>query len=371
MPLSGKQIKQLRDALADAFRYPEEFETMLHLGLNKRLNAYAADNLIYPDKIYRVIDKADAQDWIEELVRAALEANPRNSELRRFYENAWFSLNAPEKSRLEVLIRNGKEPLDPGPWAEKFEKIGRQVCCIEINLGAGRPPAVGTGILVADDLVLTNYHVMEPVILGEQGHRRGKEKGLAANIGDVRFRFDYRLLPDGSSCQPETLHYLTPSEKWLVHFSVPSLSDLRTPNDDEYPKEDELDYALVRLSKPAAKDPGPYGSGSRDFVPLPAAPDDVKKDDSLLILQHPWGEPLKFDFHVVTKCNFNHTRIQYRLETREGSSGSPCFNNRLDLVALHHGGYGEQTRAMPNAFNEGIPMKAIRQLLDEQEVQIA
>ncbi len=388
MPLSGKQMRKLKDALADAFRARSQLEMMLRLHVNKRLNDYASENLPHPRTIFNVVDAADEEGWTEELVRAALEANPGNPELRRFYAAAWFSLSAPESSRqelrrqLEVQIRPGEDLQEVDQWLDGFEQMGRRVCCIQIEARAGSKKGTidGTGVLIADDLVLTNYHVMEPVICGEEGLQTSDDSplgaGYAARIGDVRFRFDYRVLPDGTRLDG-TSHDLTrsPATPWLVDSSRLSPLDLLHPT-NECPREDELDYALVRLSRAAAQDRVANGSGLRGSVELPAIPPAVHEGASLIILQHPEGTPLKLDFNAVTKCNGNGTRIEYHLNTLGGSSGSPCFNYRWDLVALHHSGYKGSLsppvrEAQLSSFNEGVPMTAIRHLLEQRGVRLS
>jgi V8-like Glu-specific endopeptidase len=53
----------------------------------------------------------------------------------------------------------------------------------------------------------------------------------------------------------------------------------------------------------------------------------------------------------------NNTRVRYRTNTEEGSSGSPCFNQDWELVALHHS--GDPNFERPATYNEGIPFEAI------------
>jgi V8-like Glu-specific endopeptidase len=57
--------------------------------------------------------------------------------------------------------------------------------------------------------------------------------------------------------------------------------------------------------------------------------------------------------------NANKTRVTYQTGTQPGSSGSPCFNQFWNLVALHHAGDPLYPDLMPGAFNEGIPIVRI------------
>ena len=40
----------------------------------------------------------------------------------------------------------------------------------------------------------------------------------------------------------------------------------------------------------------------------------------------------------LLSSNANNTRVRYRTNTEEGSSGAPCFDKDWELVALHHSG---------------------------------
>jgi hypothetical protein len=58
---------------------------------------------------------------------------------------------------------------------------------------------------------------------------------------------------------------------------------------------------------------------------------------------------------AARKCRLNFLYIKYRTNTKGGSSGSPCFTDRWQLVALHHA-----TENSPRpTYNEGIPFAAI------------
>jgi len=63
-----------------------------------------------------------------------------------------------------------------------------------------------------------------------------------------------------------------------------------------------------------------------------------KKGTSIHVLQHPDGETMKIVFGTngITGVYEHDGLIQYSSQTSTGSSGSPCFNDNWQLVALHH-----------------------------------
>jgi hypothetical protein len=69
--------------------------------------------------------------------------------------------------------------------------------------------------------------------------------------------------------------------------------------------------------------------------------------------------------------NGNGTRVRYTTTTQRGSSGSPCFSADWELIALHHAGDPNYPIKGKGAFNQGIPMSAIRGLLASHNLAAA
>jgi hypothetical protein len=131
------------------------------------------------------------------------------------------------------------------------------------------------------------------------------------------------------------------------------------------PEANELDYAFVELASDAAADTV-FGQ-ARGCVPPPAnAAPPWSPRTALNILQHPNGKPLELalDPYAIIRTNTAKTRVRYRTNTAIGSSGSPCFDKDWNLVALHHSGDPDFSRAAD--YNEGIPIHTIREHLSQE-----
>lgn len=226
---------------------------------------------------------------------------------------------------------------------------GQAVCRIEHPLGK----ALGTGFLLGPDLLLTNQHVLKN----------------AGYLAEAVARFDYVKDASGVGSHGRTFE-LVPG---FYHSSPP----------------EELDWALVRLAgEPLAEiaaqgdelelDPialAKLGKHRGYLLPAPkgAIFNDLRRVN---ILQHPSGEPLK----VVLTQNYvirsTETRVHYVADTMKGSSGSPVFNERWQVIALHHSGspYPEPVGPAEDEWktkyrvNEGIPMKAILEDLKARQL---
>jgi len=85
MSLSGQQRKQLTEALITAFPNTASLEQMLAYELDKNLRAIAGEGSLQ-DIVFKLIQTANAQGWVEDLVRAARNSNPGNPLLKAIVE---------------------------------------------------------------------------------------------------------------------------------------------------------------------------------------------------------------------------------------------------------------------------------------------
>ena len=362
MALTGAQAEQLSGALRDAFRERDQLDRMLWFKCNKQLSDIAGTGGL-EQVVADVIKDAERRGWTEKLVEGAIADNSRNVELRQFYESTWLALSLPPGPKLESLVSPGGL-FDLDPWIARVVDIGRRICRITVFSNPG--PTYGTGFLVAPDLVLTNYHVMKPVVLGERGGAGAKDP--TAKTANVELRFDYKTLRDKTGINDGTVYRLKGSsvDDWLLADSPPSPFDDH-PVVGQEPGPDELDFALVRLDGSPGDDTigGDSSHAPRGWIDFPAPPTPVTAGSGLLIAQHPSGHPIKLDLRdqAVLAVNGRGTRVTYVNNTLGGSSGSPCFllDQDLPLVALHHLG---DPNFPPAKQNQGIPISAISTWLE-------
>ena len=297
---------------------------------------------------------------VVDLARAAYLERPRNDKIRQIYEKFGMAPAASVQqagvpvtgaatqvtaASFEAMVTDIRT-VDMGVWREKMAETEGRVCRIEFN-----EHARGTGFLVGPDLVLTNYHVMEPLITGKLPSEQ------------IACRFDYKVLADGSRSEGAVarLH----NNNWEVDGSPYSPAEAENQPDRELPTLDQLDYAVMRLERPIGREPiganPSSGAPPRGWIELNGQPL-LEQGMPLLIAQHPAGSPLKlaFDTKSVIGVNGNGTRVRYATNTERGSSGSPCFSLDWQIVALHH--LGDPSWKSPK-FNQGVPIGVIAKRL--------
>lgn len=350
--LNGPQRKVVRDAFLAAFDSASLDILLQDMGRPALANLVAHDR--FEVMAFRLIILATQQGWTGQLIAAAEQAsgNLRIQSLRQTLEatasmdvtsvDVQLNLRSPTSGGLERLVRADGAFADWGLWVTRMADIGRRICRIEFQ--AGVTMSGGTGFLVAPSLVLTNFHVLE------------KQESKLLSAADVRVRFDFAIGSQSSTT-------VSLASDWLVDSSSYSTHD---PGDQGgSPDEDHLDYALIRLERAVGEEP--VNGAARGWIELSGGTPTPKPHSILFVGQHPKLEPLKLAVGAVINSNSNLTRLRYDANTESGSSGSPCLDVGLNVVALHHAGDPDYSKLLGD-FNQGIPIPLILKRLAKRGV---
>ncbi len=352
--LSGPQILQWTDALFKAFS-DEEFADLL-LRLDDTIRSYSNPNRVSRQIVEDVVDAYQRRDQESNLIQAAIEARPASAVLLRLASEKQAAA-APDDAHLQNLIRKSNSLLDLSLWLERAGALQVCVCRIEIATQGG-DMIYGTGFLIGPDRLMTNWHVFRSVIAAED--KDSSYVGARASASDVICRFDYKVLGNGTKSRGAT-YTLAPD--WRVALS-------RNSPKNREPELDELDCAVVKLAQPAGSLPVGDAQGKRikgdprGFITLPSVNEERHQftpHTPLFMIQHPDAEPIKLALETdsITFINDNRTRVDYVTNSKPGSSGSPCFDQNWNLIALHHSGDPNFVEGSTTAANQGIPIDTI------------
>lgn len=216
-------------------------------------------------------------------------------------------------------------------WERNYQAMKKRVCRISVK---GVP---GTGFLVAPNVVLTCYHVVDTFI-------ENKRPGT-----DINVWFDYQ---PGKAAPSGELHAL--HDDWLIDHSTPSSLDELAFDAAARPDPNELDYALLRLRD----DPGK----TRGFIKVPTGEPLLAKESPLTILQYAAFQPFEIAMSPegMQGLNGNKTRMWHKVNTLDGSSGAPIFDLNWNLVAMHRD-YVTSPPGMGLKLNVAVPIARIRE----------
>ncbi|MBV7332660.1 trypsin-like peptidase domain-containing protein [Chloroflexi bacterium TSY] len=149
--------------------------------------------------------------------------------------------------------------------------------------------ALGTGFLVAPDLLMTNNHVV----------------ATASSAGKTLYNFNYQLDVNGQEQEVTTIGGLA---EGLFHTNA------------------ELDYTVLQLANLQ-----PTTTLTLQAVQAP-------RDSRVSIIQHPGGHLKQISMQNNFVAYADRQVVQYTTSTLPGSSGSPVFNDDFSVIAIHHSG---------------------------------
>ncbi|SDT50381.1 trypsin-like peptidase domain-containing protein [Actinoplanes derwentensis] len=346
MPLAGRQLKAVDEALLDAFGLKALDRLLLH-GLDMhREHLSIGDDLT--EVVFAVTRELNRRDRIPELVAVAGAYRPAHRGLSELADRLLAAPVRPAaRPALELLLSGDRRRLlDARDWHLRLGALQRRVARVELTDGA----RLGTAFLAGPDVAVTCHHVLERFVSG------------AAPATMVRLRFDVRTSATDSPISPGVTYPL--ATDWLVDASPPSAGERRGAVDTPEPTGDELDFVAIRLDGRPGEEPVDGirelpDAPDRGWLPLPAAGSPPEAGDPLFVLQHPHGGPLKLAFDRVLGVNGGGTRIRHTVDTEPGSSGSPCFDRDLNLVAVHHSGDPAAFGGAAPGFNQAVPIGPI------------
>jgi endonuclease G, mitochondrial len=337
--LSNTDRKQLREAIEAAYPSPADLARFVDESLNQNL-ALISSAPAHRAVIFDLIGWAIAKGYIDDLI-LTLAQDTQNPQIQGFCRRVLADrllINQAGAKSLALPLAADLADWDLAVQAEELQSFLRPQSSFEADVGtlqrglamanavckitfSDRPDeASGTGVLIAPDLVLTNYHVLSRLAAADLN-------AIAATMG---FEFGYVSAKFDHSPRSRIL-------KAVADQPVLQASPIA-----------ELDYALIRLE---------MGQGSA-IAPVPLNPTALlQPHDALHLLQHPEGEQMKasLSHNGIVKTNPERGLILYVNPAKSGSSGSPCFDQDWQLVALHH----KELATSFGSVREGILLSAI------------
>jgi hypothetical protein len=282
------------------------------------------------DNWYSILSEADKREQILDVIRAARRSYPENPILTQ----AEYAVTNKLSSLTNLLAPELDREL---PWrsdlsADNLEKLmGKQstllpISFLEVGLQRARSVArvqlqnggLGSGFLTAENIFVTNHHVLHSA-----------EQAATATL-----QFNYQQTSVGLDLEPVT-------------FGLKPSAGFATSKTD--------DWTMVRVD----------GNANSEFGAIDIDPIDVSRVQRVNIIQHPSGGPKQIALYHNVVAFADDKRVQYLTDTLPGSSGSPVFDDRWRLVALHHsGGWIVQPGAKQVFFrNEGININLVERAL--------
>jgi endonuclease G len=198
-------------------------------------------------------------------------------------------------------------------WIQRAIDVSQSLCRLLT------PKGLGTGFLIAPNLLMTNHHVIADADVAKKSQAE----------------FNYQ--------QDVAGNYL-PTYRYSLNPAVLHTSPLG-----------ELDYTIVGI-EPAAGLPPLESWGHVDLNPFA----DPIPSEHVVIIQHPNGGLKQIALTANQVVEVNKPYLLYTTDTMPGSSGAPVFNDLWQVIAIHHAGSDPKGKGIRRYSNEGILMSAIK-----------
>ena len=323
LKISRDDRKDLRESLKSSFRsysslkmfVSDNFDFRLDEIADSKATGIAADNLI---------EHFEENGGVLALVLALHKERPHNPEVQKLmsrlqgFLQQGLVLDPPSTGVIslpfelpETYDDTQLESFLPPPLSYEADvgklQRGLQLANAVCKVSCTDRTTTGTGVLIARDLILTNYHVLSQQVIPERSQLVEKAKTLLFEFGFVSEEHDMPVSPDTFTVE---------ATEPIISCSPPT----------------QLDYALLRVEQKIS---------DADYIKpvfIRSTTDSPKPRDGLNVLQHPEGQMMQVSLSAggVVQVHVGRGRVWYVNRTQGGSSGSPCFNSDWELVALHH-----------------------------------
>ncbi|MER8583222.1 serine protease [Mesorhizobium sp. M1423] len=344
--LTGPEKAILHAGIDEAFD-ENSLPMMLSFRLNKRLRDYAGPGP-FSTVVFKLVDGANQQGWWPELLIAARSSVPGNPVLLEAEVKLLAKAKVPEdQGNLEKIVNLRSRFGDVDEFGKRLGQLVNGICAVEDSNGG-----IGTGWLVAEDIIITNYHVVRHL--------------LPDGIGELRCRFDFKIV----DAVVNAGRAVPVASKGCVAHRPFGAADVTAGRSDW--SFEELDYALLRLAEPVGLQPvglkSEPSAPARGWIEVLSSPTSMAANDQIWIFQHPQDlsvpsqprlQPMKLSNGKVIEWAGNGIRLRHDARTLPGSSGSACCDDGLKVVAIHQGGNPEDWPDYRGSYNQAIPLQRI------------
>ena len=335
MELSEQQRADLATLLAESVPRPN-IATLAVSVLGREVLAAAgnevSDTAGFAARIVELLDEAGRTAEFIDVLREDLH---RDGRLATRLNHVLGGGRLDDAEALQRLV-NMQEPFfNTAEFeAELLPRLRRTVCAI--GRGAPHNDIVGSGFLIAPDLVLTNFHVVDAFVGLRDGRWRSKPDTEVFCIFDYRMAPAPNLPPDDSAAR--RCLCVRGATDWLEYGREPLADD----GTDKAAQDvgSRYDYAVIRLERPVGTQPARRSSARpRGWLPLPtqidvhAPPEGGRR---VLLFGHPQKLPQNFDVGTYVGLDLSGTRVRYSVSAARGSSGGPAVDSKGRLFALHN-----------------------------------
>jgi ABC-type dipeptide/oligopeptide/nickel transport system ATPase component len=294
---------------------------------------------------------ARLRNWLDALIDAiladGLEDGHLADDVRRSANNT--ELNA----QLQAILSAHPNLLQPYIFSKGVDNGMRWTGKILID---GSPQ--GTGLLIANNRVLTAWHVVKNLFFMNAEDRYEPDPAGGARL-EVIFDDFLQMVGRGQGLRGRGMQRVNAHTQWCVAYSNCHEAELESklPADLSV-LEGHWDYAIIRLARPIGFNRGWANLDLKAAVPMPK--------EKVVLMQHPEGQTMRMviadiaDAETQQRTAIPRLRFLHYGDTTHGSSGGPCFDKSLVLFGFHQG----EWTGVARPTNRGVPIARVIEHMD-------
>jgi hypothetical protein len=290
---------------------------------------------------------AQQKNWLQHLIDAIIANRLDDGRIATSLAN-----DAPQ-APLQAMINAFHGFMPAHLVVRGLDQASRWTGKITVQGAAGAVETSGTGILIANNRMLTAWHVVKQLFDQDAtGEFKPREDG-GARI-EVVFSDFMELIGRGASLLGRGERRVKGHKNWCVFFSKCHQKELDSLLPDDLEELNGVwDYAIIRLAEPIGFERGWVSPDDRAVVPRP--------QEQVVLLQHPGGREMRLVFNDIAappagqQTAIPRLRFLHLLNALPGSSGGPCFDKTLTFFGFHQGAW---TGSNP-ATNRGVPLSKV------------
>ena len=342
----AKSIRATRDDFDVAFMQAQVAAGLIDAERN-RFEAIASspDN---KEAFLQALRYAQQKNWLQHLVDAIIANRLDDGSI------ATEIANAVPDAPLQAMITEFNKFMPAHLVVRGLDQASRWTAKITVKgANAAEPETNGTGLLIANNRMLTAWHVVKQLFDQDAGGEFQPREDGGARI-EVVFSDFMELIGRGGSLLGRGERRVKGHKNWCVYFSKCHQKEL----DSTLPENlDELkgywDYAIIRLAEPIGFERGWVSPDDRAVVPRPK--------DQVVLLQHPGGRQMRLVIDDIAEPSpqqqtaIPKLRFLHLLNALGGSSGGPCFDKTFTFFGFHQGAWN----GTDPQRNRGVPLAGV------------
>jgi hypothetical protein len=153
--MTGPELRQLREAIVSAFPSPHSLKVAVDLELDTSLDQITSGTGPYTAVVYDLLRWAEAHGTTGRLIRALVDQNAGNPELRKAAEQMNLLGGKPDPDVGRPPVEASDKPATFMDWESWYARRAAFELTVGRVYAAGRSDPIATGLLVARGVVLT------------------------------------------------------------------------------------------------------------------------------------------------------------------------------------------------------------------------